>query len=290
LKSKVRVEFQGEEGYDAGGLKREFYSIIVRELFDPRNGLFQVAENGINLQPSPEARVLSNHLRYLELAGFILAKAIHQDCLVDVDLTKPFLKHILKREITVSDLEEIDSSLAKSLKWMLENSVEGLEQTFTYESKILGQYITKELVPGGYDLIVDDENKKDFVKRICKTKMRDEIGEELAAFTRGFHLIIPPEYLSFFSPSELQILIAGVPTIDVNELKTSSTYNSCSLSDPVIQWLWEIVAEFSQKELASFVFFITGSMKISSGNLENNPLQFSKIEYREGMLPISHTW
>jgi len=290
LKDYVRVEFDGEPGYDGGGLRREYYSIIVREIFNPKNGLFQTAENGVNLQPSPEARVMIHHLKYMELAGIILAKAIQQDCVVDVDLTKPFLKHILKREITVNDLEEIDSSLSKSLKWMLENSVEGLEQSFTYETKILGQYITRELVPNGDDIIVDDQNKKDFVKRVCKMKLRDEIGEELAAFTRGFNLIIPSEFFSFFSPSEVQILIAGVPTIDFNELKATSTYSDYKASDNIITWLWEIVSEFSQKELASFVFFISGSIKISHGLLKDEPFHFRKYYTSlEGTLPIAHT-
>jgi len=34
----LRIEFAGEEGVDAGGLKKEWFLLLVRELLDPRYG------------------------------------------------------------------------------------------------------------------------------------------------------------------------------------------------------------------------------------------------------------
>lgn len=41
LKKQLRVQFVGEEGIDEGGVQKEFFQLIVRELFDPRYGKVQ---------------------------------------------------------------------------------------------------------------------------------------------------------------------------------------------------------------------------------------------------------
>lgn len=48
--------------------------MINRELFDPNTGLFQLCENKVNIQPSPIAKIIPSHLKYMELAGMMLAK------------------------------------------------------------------------------------------------------------------------------------------------------------------------------------------------------------------------
>ena len=121
-------------------------------------------------------------------------------------------------------MEDIDLELAKSLKWILQNSVEGLEQPFTYERDFMGQKETIELIPNGYDVIVTDENKKEYVRRICEHKMKNEIQEDLSAFLKGLRSILPQHLLDLFSPSELQLLIAGVPNVDIGELKEHARY------------------------------------------------------------------
>ena len=35
LKSRLRIEFTGERGTDAGGLTRDFYTVLSKELFNP---------------------------------------------------------------------------------------------------------------------------------------------------------------------------------------------------------------------------------------------------------------
>ena len=99
------------------------------------------------------------------------------------------------------------------------NNIEELQQPFTYEAEVMGSILSRELVPNGSNIIVTEENKITFITRLCEMKTRDEISAEVSAFLRGFDFIIPLTFLSVFSPSELQLLIAGVPKIDVQEMK-----------------------------------------------------------------------
>lgn len=40
LKKSLRIEFIGEDGVDAGGLRKEWFLLLVRQLFDPQFGAF----------------------------------------------------------------------------------------------------------------------------------------------------------------------------------------------------------------------------------------------------------
>lgn len=40
IKKSLRIEFVGEEGVDAGGLRKEWFLLLVREIFDPNHGSY----------------------------------------------------------------------------------------------------------------------------------------------------------------------------------------------------------------------------------------------------------
>jgi E3 ubiquitin-protein ligase HECTD2 len=40
IKKGLRIEFIGEEGVDAGGLRKEWFLLLVREVFDPNHGVY----------------------------------------------------------------------------------------------------------------------------------------------------------------------------------------------------------------------------------------------------------
>lgn len=46
LKGKLNIEFAGEEGLDAGGLIREWYLLVSREVFNANYALFRPSSNG----------------------------------------------------------------------------------------------------------------------------------------------------------------------------------------------------------------------------------------------------
>ena len=190
--------------------------------------------------------------------------------------------------MAINDLADIDAELHKNLEWILSNSVDELEQNFTYDIQIFENNFTKELLEDGYDKIMNDGNKKEFVKRICQAKMQGEIEQELSAFLEGFYLILPKQSLDVFSPSELQLLISGAPKVEIEHIKEKVSYSGYKAEDDVMKWLWEILEEFSQKELAAFVFFVTGSLRIPVG--QKRHFTFSKHPYGATRLPVSHTW
>lgn len=46
IKGKLRIEFEGEEGMDAGGLTREWFQILSKEIFNENYALFTLSASG----------------------------------------------------------------------------------------------------------------------------------------------------------------------------------------------------------------------------------------------------
>lgn len=210
------------------------------------------------------------------------------DVLIDINFTKSFLKHIQGKEIAISDLEEIDAHLGKNLKWILENNIENLELNFTYEFEILGERITIELEEGGYDKIVTEENKKDYVKKVCEARMSKEIEKPIHAFLKGFKTILPKHCLSHLGISDLEIIIAGSPEIDLKDMKDNTNFHGFSNSGNIIKWFWEIMEEFTQEQLAAFLYFLSGSVKAPFGGFKERHFIITKVSNKES-LPVAHT-
>lgn len=59
-------------------------------------------------------------------------------------------------------LQDID--YYNSLKWIKENSVEGLDMQFTVEEQVLGQTVERNLKPNGDKIDVTDQNKNEYVE------------------------------------------------------------------------------------------------------------------------------
>lgn len=51
------------------------------------------------------------------------------------------------------------------------------------------------------------------------------IRKQLAAFLEGFYEIIPKRLISIFTEQELELLISGLPAIDIDDLKANTEYH-----------------------------------------------------------------
>lgn len=75
----------------------------------------------------------------------------------------------------------------------------------------------KDLIPNGSMIDVTNENKRDFVKAICQTKMSLDIEEQTKALITGIQDIIPEEELAIIDEKDLGVRLAGDVKIDGNQ-------------------------------------------------------------------------
>lgn len=270
LKGRLTVHFQGEEGIDAGGLTREWYQSLSRVIFDKGALLFTTVGNDLTFQPNPNSVYQTEHLSYFKFVGRVVGKALFDGQLLDAHFTRSFYKHILGVKVTYHDIEAIDPAYYKNLKWMLENDISDvLDLTFSVdadEEKLIlyekAEVTDCELIPGGRNIRVTEENKHEYVDRVAEHRLTTAIRPQINAFLEGFNELIPRELISIFNDKELELLISGLPDIDLDDLKANTEYSGYSIASPVIQWFWEIVQGFSKEDKARFLQFVTGTSKV----------------------------
>lgn len=74
-KNRFYIVFEDEEGQDAGGLLREWYMIISREIFNPMYALFTVAPGDrVTYMINPSSHYNPNHLCYFKFVGRVIGE------------------------------------------------------------------------------------------------------------------------------------------------------------------------------------------------------------------------
>ncbi|CAN6633923.1 E3 ubiquitin-protein ligase Tom1p [Trichomonascus vanleenenianus] len=296
--SRLNVKFQGEEGVDAGGVTREWYQVLSRQMFNPDYALFTpVASDKTTFHPNRTSWVNPEHLSFFKFIGRIIGKAIYDGRVLDCHFSRAVYKKILGKTVNIKDMESLDLEYYKSLVWMLDNDITDIiTETFSIEAEDYGEQKVIDLKPDGRNIPVTEENKKEYVNLVVEYRLLTSIKEQMEHFLQGFHDIIPKDVVAIFDEQELELLISGMPDIDLDDWKNNTEYHNYSASSPQIKWFWRAVRSFDAEEKAKLLQFATGTSKV--------PLNgFSQLEGMNGVqkfnvhrdygskdrLPSSHT-
>ncbi|XP_064802065.1 E3 ubiquitin-protein ligase HACE1 isoform X3 [Oncorhynchus masou masou] len=298
LKQGIAVRFHGEEGMGQG-VVREWFDVLSNEIINADYGLFTQSADGTTFQPNSNSSVNPDHLNYFRFAGQILGLALYHRQLVNIYFTRSFYKHILGIPVNYQDVSSIDPEYAKNLQWILDNDISdlGLELTFSVETDVFGAMEEVPLKPGGTSIIVTQDNKAEYVQLVTELRMTRAIQPQINAFLQGFHTFIPPSLIQLFDEYELELLLSGMPEIDVQDWHRNTEYTSgYDLEEPVIQWFWKVVESLTQEERVLLLQFVTGSSRVPHGGfaflMGGSGLQkftIASVPYTSNLLPTSST-
>ena len=88
--------------------------------------------------------------------------------------------------------------------------------------------------------------------------------------------MVPKDLVAIFNDHELELIISGLPEVDVADIKANTDYTGPShfnfdgmaqwqwnavgytAASQVIQWFWSVVEEFDAENLALLLQFVTG--------------------------------
>lgn len=120
---------------------------------------------------------------------------------------------------------------------------------------------------------------------------------QLQAFLEGFYEIIPKSLISIFNEQELELLISGLPSIDIDDLRLNTEYHKYQPGSLQIQWFWRALRSFEQADRAKFLQFVTGTSKVplqGFASLEGmngvQKFQIHRDDRSTSRLPSAHTW
>jgi Ubiquitin-protein ligase len=87
--------------------------------------------------------------------------------------------------------------------------------TFTTTEQRSGETVTIELKPGGAEVPLTEENKREYVHYIIEYNVSKRIKEQFEALMSGLNDLIPQNLIAVFNESEIELLIVGMSEVDV---------------------------------------------------------------------------
>ncbi|XP_060938363.1 E3 ubiquitin-protein ligase NEDD4-like isoform X1 [Limanda limanda] len=298
LKARLWIEFESEKGLDYGGVAREWFFLLSKEMFNPYYGLFEYsATDNYTLQINPNSGLCNeDHLSYFKFIGRVAGMAVFHGKLLDGFFIRPFYKMMLGKQISLKDMESVDSEYYNSLKWILENDPTELDLRFCIDEDNFGQTYQVDLKPSGSDMVVTNDNKKEYIDLVIQWRFVNRVQKQMNAFLEGFTELIIIDLIKIFDENELELLMCGLGDVDVNDWRQHTVYkNGYCPNHPVIQWFWKVVLLMDAEKRIRLLQFVTGTSRVPMNGFaelygSNGPQLFTIEQWgTPEKLPRAHT-
>ncbi|XP_062230824.1 E3 ubiquitin-protein ligase UPL6-like isoform X2 [Phragmites australis] len=267
IKGPIRVAFineHGEEeaGIDGGGIFKDFMENITRAAFDVQYGLFKETTDHL-LYPNPGSGLVhEQHLQYFNFLGSLLGKAMYEGVLVDLPFATFFLSKLKQKYNFLNDLPSLDPELYRHLLFLkhYNGDISKLELYFVIVNNEYGEQCEEELLPGGRDMRVTNDNVITFIHLVANHRLNYQIRAQSTHFLRGFQQLIPKDWIDMFNEHEIQVLISGsLESLDIDDLRSNTNYSAGYHPDhELIEMFWEVLKSFSLDNQKKFLKFVTG--------------------------------
>jgi E3 ubiquitin-protein ligase NEDD4 len=178
-----------------------------------------------------------------------MGKALFDRQLVKGHMVKHLYKHILGWPVMLNDLKDIDEEYYNSLKGLKDMGadVEYIYMDFTQTEENLGVKKTIDLIPDGASVDVTEENLPEYIEACLKYRLLGRYEAQLNELLLGFFDVIPEPLLTVFDFQELELLMCGLPEIDMDNwmehTEYSGEYDREGPNHMVCIWFWEVVSE-----------------------------------------------
>ncbi|KAK4133062.1 HECT-domain-containing protein [Trichocladium antarcticum] len=318
IKKGLKIVFKGEEGIDAGGLRKEWFLLLVRELFNPDHGMFLYDEDSQFCYFNPHSLEPSEQFF---LVGVVLGLAIYNSTILDVALPPFAFRKLLfaapppqistsqprqSMSYTVDDLAEYRPGLARGLRQLLDYDGD-VESTFCLDFAIdttrYGAVEQVALCPGGLHRPVTNANRREYVDAYVRHLLDTSVSRQFEPFKRGFFTVCGGNALSLFRPEEIDLLVRGSGTqdepIDIAALKAVAQYDGWGAGgrggedlverEPTLRWFWEAFEGAEPKEQRRLLAFVTGSDRLPAMGAASLVMRVNCLGEDCGRFPTART-
>ncbi|ETM56163.1 hypothetical protein L914_00801 [Phytophthora nicotianae] len=266
----VRIDFAAETGVDAGGVHREWFSLVTELVINPCLGVFVCTNHETQtyfFNVNSKQWIGEEHLAFYFAFGRLIGRALLEGEVIGFHFAPALLKTILGVPITFHDFESFDPVTYKSLKWTLEHEGAdklGLDFTATRKDAV-GNLVTVKLVPNGDDISVTDENKHEFAERWLQYFLLECVSDQLYVFLKGLYQVIPREVFMLFDAEELDYILCGCDSIDVTDWEAHTRCSRNLTGTRILRWFWGLVRDMHSECRRRLLQFATGCSRVPIG-------------------------
>lgn len=160
LKKPLRIKFHGEEAEDAGGVRKEFFMLLLKDLLDPKYGMFKEYDDSRTIWFADHS---FEEAQMYMLIGTLCGLAIYNFTIINLPFPLCLYKKLLDEPVDISDLRDLSPTLANSMQSILDYSGNDMESVFglyfEITREIFGDTQQVLLRPNGDKIPVTLENK-----------------------------------------------------------------------------------------------------------------------------------
>jgi E3 ubiquitin-protein ligase HERC2 len=295
-----------ERAQDAGGPYREAWSAFCEDLMSPHLPLLRPSPNTVHnvggcrgaFIINPDAAAHPVQAEMLVFLGKLMGSVVRSRNYLDITLSPLVWKLIAGEEVRLEDVNTSDALFVTNMNRFRAahraydaSKHDEVWQDFTFVvTSLSGREV--ELCPGGKSIEVNHET----ILEYCDSMEHYRLYEMLPAcrlVRRGLETQLPRSALTLLTGRELEQLVCGKPTIDLELLKSATEYSGCAVTDPHIQWFWEVMRDdLSEEDKKAFIRFAWGRSRlpISRANF-SQPMKIQNLSRTppDNYLPESHT-
>ncbi|XP_077999503.1 putative E3 ubiquitin-protein ligase HERC4 isoform X2 [Glandiceps talaboti] len=290
-KKPLRIMFVGEEAVDAGGLRKEFFMLILEEILNPKYGMFTDYTTSRQIWFNEKSFEGSEMFR---LVGVICGLAIYNSTIIDIHFPLALFKKLLKKPVTLEDLRCLDPEVAASIQHVLDHEDDDVEEVYGLTMSItrdhFGELAEIEFVPGGKEIPVTNDNRDEYAAAYVDFILNTSVEAQFQAFSTGFHRVCGGRVMDLFNPQELMAMVAGNQDYDWEEFEQYTDYKGeLYRRHPVIKYFWEVFHEMPLEVKKKFLVFLTGSDRIPILGMKAVKFIIQPVYGGERYLPVAHT-
>lgn len=291
FKKQFYVEFDGEQGIDEGGVSKEFFQLVIEELFNPDFGMFEFNKENRTCWFKPGSFETENQFT---LIGLLFGIAIYNNVILDVHFPPVLYRKLMGMKGKLEDLETSHPGIHKSLMNLLNYDGDvstDIMATFEISYEVFESTVNHELVPDGKNRTVTNDNRQEYADRYADFLLNTSGKRQFEAFKRGFDIVTNDSLLkTLFRADELEMLVCGSQVFELSELESTTEYDAGYTKDtPVIRNFWEIVHSMTREEVKQLLNFTTGSDRVPVGGLAKLKLIIARNGEDSDRLPTAHT-
>lgn len=286
LRLPLSVEFVGELGVDAGGLRKECLQLVLRQLYE-RTTLFVELEEWPGLfwfRPTSNffgkgsvvvdatfdfAMFSSDWPEHLpQIAGAIVGLAVFNSIYLDLRLHPLIYRFLVARavDVTFDDLRAVHPTLHRSLE-SLKAASDVRSLGLSWRVRLPGADAETDLLGrgDGEAAIETPEDARLFSNLYAEAATVGEARPQLEAFVRAAadRMALGSAY-TLCTAHDLELLVCGSPDIgDFRELEHSCKYtNGFSPHSITVRLFWEVVHGMSEVMKRKLLLFCTGCDRV----------------------------
>ncbi len=301
----LEFEFNGEIGNGLGPTL-EYFSLVIEEFKNDKSLWYKTTDN--YFYPKMGINNDKKAIEKFKLLGFIIGRALYDDRLLDIPLSRIFWDVVLFRPISIDNIKIIDNELGKTLldlnnlvnqkrkfveekkKLNINYTDDDLENNILYNDAKLSSLDIYFTFPGNDSIKLKENgdnikltilNIEEYIMLIYNCLFIQGIDNLIDSFREGFNIIFDVNSIKCFKSIEIEESICGSLDMKWDRetiLENLKAEHGITKSSKILNDLITFMTKLDKNQRRQFLLFTTGTSRLPVGGFKTLNPKFTVVK------------